>query len=175
MKKCLLCNKIFNVLSDQIQQHYEICHGVAKNDHFYRLYHLCHISIICFGLDRFLLGSRDKKIHNFLDHQLGGALSFENKPINISRLDGIIIYSISFDEHQRFYNFFHSDDTIESFLNVFRHIFFLCARKFISNVLFHESVIRHVQPKASLNLLILEFGLLTYIPVFYSTNLLEIA
>ena len=131
MKKCLLCNKIFNVLSDQIQQHYEICHGVAKNDHFYRnlFTKRSFAPSNCFGLDRFLLESRDKKIHNFLDHQLGDALSFENKPINISRLDGIIIYSISFDEHQRFYNFFHSDDTIESFLNVFRHIFFSMCKK----------------------------------------------
>ena len=127
MRTFLLCNKISDVLNDHIQQHYQIYHGVDKNNLFF-FFFFCRCNFFandkrssalgnCFRCERFLLGSRDRKIRKFFHHYpLGGTLPFENRPVNISRIDGIIIYSISFDQHQISYNFFDSD---ERFLNFF--------------------------------------------------------
>ena len=129
MRTFLLCSKIFDVLNDHIQQHYQIYHGVDKNNIFFFFFCRCNFfandkrsSALgnCFRCERFLLGSRDRKIRKCFHHYpLGGTLPFENRPVNISRIDGIIIYSISFDQHQISYNFFDSDDIIEHFLNFF--------------------------------------------------------
>ena len=69
----------------------------------------------------FLVNNTDNKGRNFLKHyQQGGVLPFENRPINITRFDGLSVYSISFDEHQRFYSFYDSDDPVQNHLNVFK-------------------------------------------------------
>ena len=74
--------------------------------------------------DYFFVSQNNKDIHNFLrNYQELGALPFENRSIKIVRLDGISTYSISFEEHQKFYNFYDSEDTTENLLNVFRHRF----------------------------------------------------
>ena len=95
MKKCLLCDKIFDI-NDQIWQHYETYHDVGK-----KIYYFCtdlfvkdkrrFVPTNCLSCDRFLINSKDRKLHNFLKHyKQDGALSFENRPVNISRVEGLV-------------------------------------------------------------------------------------
>ena len=73
----------------------------------------CAGFVICFGKYIFKYNSWTLSTGWFL-------LLFESRLVSITRFDGTSIYSISFDEHQRFYYFYDSDDTIENLLNVFR-------------------------------------------------------
>ena len=56
-------------------------------------------------------------------------MSFGNRPMNISRFEGLVVYGICFEEHQRFYNFFDLNDTTENFLNIFKPILVATRKK----------------------------------------------
>ena len=61
---------------------------------------------------------RDLKNHNFIRHyQVRGAQS-ANKPLNILKRDGFVIYSINFEQHSDFYDFFNSERIVNDFLDV---------------------------------------------------------
>ena len=74
MKKYLLCDKLFDVLNDKIQQHYEIYHGVDKKNYFYKNLFLRSQRRKKFSptnysrCDYFFVSQKDKKIHNFPRH-----------------------------------------------------------------------------------------------------------
>ena len=74
MKKYLLCDKLFDVLNDQIQQRYEIYHGVDKKNYFYKNLFLRSRRRKTFSptnysrCDYFFVSQKDKKIHNFPKH-----------------------------------------------------------------------------------------------------------
>ena len=65
------------------------------------------------------------KNHNFLSHyQFGGQLPVENKPTNIlKRSNFLTTFSINFDQHQDFDDFFYSEKLVNDFLNVFKLTF----------------------------------------------------
>ena len=53
-------------------------------------------------------------------YQQGGNRPFKIRPIEIKRYKELIGYSISFDEHAEFYNFYDSEETIRNFINLFK-------------------------------------------------------
>ena len=121
----LLCNQEFDAGNIQSQQqHYEQFHQVYKNNYFYRNLlgkdRIVFVPNECVGCDYFYLSRKDKHYHDFLQHyQHGGNFPFGAWPSNIKRHDGRIHYSISFEEHQEYYRFFDSDDTIINFIYLF--------------------------------------------------------
>ena len=72
--------------------------------------------------------ARSKKKHMFLYHygttqQVGGwGLRMSDLPINILRRGTIPYYSITFDQHKFFYDFFRTD-VVDSFLNSFYQVY----------------------------------------------------
>ena len=49
-------------------------------------------------------------------NEKGGSRTNENLPLNILRRDPIIYYSVNFNQHQNFYNFY-SSDMIDNFID----------------------------------------------------------
>ena len=46
----------------------------------------------------------------------GKDILFEEKPLDVSKFPGLLIYSIAFQKHSDFYNFYNSDKCVEEFL-----------------------------------------------------------
>lgn len=65
---------------------------------------------------KFLIRVEQKKTHRFLSHyQIRG--SADNRPLNILKRGPITYYSINFDQHSNFYNFFDARKIVVDFLN----------------------------------------------------------
>ena len=49
--------------------------------------------------------------------------SFADKPIDILRFTGLTIYSVKFQKHTDFYNFFNSEEVVDDFLRNVKYKF----------------------------------------------------
>ena len=122
--KCLLCNVNF-LSEDELKNHYIWYHLINENDIYLNdlfkpdsIYKGCDICQIEFE------NSRAKKNHMFLFHygQMGGNRGNGQLPVNILRRGLITYYTISYDQHKNFYDFFNErivDDFLSSVYNKF--------------------------------------------------------
>ena len=109
---CSLCHLRFSVISE-LKKHYVDFHGVDKsNSYFLELFQpdtldrKCKKCCVVFG------SSRMKKNHMFLYHynHTGCARNRLNDlPLNILRRGQIVYYSVNFDQHENYYDFFSTD------------------------------------------------------------------
>ena len=70
----------------------------------------------CSRCDKFLVTEKQKAVHNFLKHENGKSIPFEEKPLDILKLPALTIYSIEFRKHQNFYDFCNSELCVDDFL-----------------------------------------------------------
>ena len=106
--KCLLCSSIFQNEEDLLN-HYVSYHNVDENNCFFQKLFQSKIKSLlkhCVRCSEFLTTEKHKSVHNFLKHDEGKSILFEGKPIEISRFPGLTIYSIEFQKHKNFYDFF---------------------------------------------------------------------
>ena len=75
----------------------------------------------CVRCSKFLTTEKHKATHDFLDD--GKNILFEEKPLDISKLPGLIIYSIEFQKHSDFYNFYRSEKCVDDFLKNIQYKF----------------------------------------------------
>ena len=126
--KCLLCNLQFT-RENVLKKHYVDYHLVNEDDiHFRELIKPDIIDrkcrICCVNFDN----ARIKKKHMFLYHydteqQIGGkSPRVSNLPINIKKRGPTTYYTINFDQHKNFHDFFTSD-TVETFLSSVYQVF----------------------------------------------------
>ena len=126
--KCLLCDLQLN-RENVLKKHYVNYHSINENDvHFRELFkpdtidRKCRICRVNFD------NARMKKKHMFLYHydtkqQIGGrGPRVSDLPINIKKRGPITYYSINFDQHKNFYDFFTSD-IVETFLGSVYQVF----------------------------------------------------
>ena len=115
--KCLLCNVNF-LSEDELRSHYIWQHLINGNDVY--LTDLFKPDSIYKGCDICQIESeksRSKKNHMLLFHngQMGGKRGNGQLPVNILRRGPITYYTISYDQHQNFYDFFN-EHIVEDFL-----------------------------------------------------------
>ena len=70
----------------------------------------------------FLIAEKRKIMFLKQKRQTGGSRNNVNASLNILRKSIITYYSINFDQHKSFYNFY-SSDMVDDFLNVVYHTF----------------------------------------------------
>ena len=110
---CTLRYLSFSVIFE-LKKHYVDFHGIEKsNPYFLELFQpdtldrKCKKCCVAFG------SSRLKKNHMFLYHynQTGGAGNRLNNdlPFNILRRGQIVYYSVNFDQHKNYFDFFSTD------------------------------------------------------------------
>ena len=114
--KCLLCSSTFQNQEDLLN-HYVSYHNVDENNCFFqKLFQIKNKSLLkqCVRCSEFLTTEKHKSIHNFLKHyEEGKIVSSEGKPTDIVRFRGLAIYSIEFQKHKDFYDFFISERCVE--------------------------------------------------------------
>ena len=72
----------------------------------------------------FLTSEKHKATHDFLKHYEDGKnIPFEEKPLDILKFSGLTIYSIDFQKHSEFYNFYNSGKRVDDFLNNVKYKF----------------------------------------------------
>ena len=124
--KCLLYSSAFENREDLLR-HYIDYHNVDENNWFFqKLFQIPNKSILkrCIRCDEFLTTDKHKSVHNFLKHYYEGKkIPFEDKPIDILRFPGLVIYSIEFQKHKDFYNFFNSEEAVDHFLRNVKYKF----------------------------------------------------
>ena len=60
---------------------------------------------------------KHKAVHDFLRHcDDVKSIPFEEKPLDILRSPALTIYSIEFQKHSDFYNFYNSEKCVDDFL-----------------------------------------------------------
>ena len=99
----------------------------------------------------FLTSEKHKATHDFLKHYEDGKnILFEEKPLDILKFSGLTIYSIDFQKHSEFYDFYNSGKRVDDFLNNVKYKFnsneknsFKCSF-YIENK--HNSVMCSLQP-----------------------------
>ena len=100
--------------------HYISYHNVDENNWFFqKLFQIKNKSILkqCVRCKEFVTTEKHKNIHNFLRHyEEGKSVPFEKKPIDILGFHGLTIYSIEFQKHKDFYDFFNSEKCVDDFL-----------------------------------------------------------
>ena len=117
--KWLLCSSAFENQEDLLR-HYIDYHNVDENNLFFqKLFQIKNKTVLkrCVRDEEFLTTDKHKSVHNFLKHyDEGKNILFENKPIDILRFNGLTIYSVEFQKHKDFYNFFNSAEVVDDFL-----------------------------------------------------------
>ena len=53
----------------------------------------------------------------------GEIIPFGDKPTDILRFNGLTIYSVEFQKHKDFYNFFNSEEVVDDFLKNVKYKF----------------------------------------------------
>ena len=70
----------------------------------------------CARCGEFLSSAEHKANHDFLKHYEDGKdIPFEEKPLDVSKFLDLLIYSIEFQKHSDFYNFYNFDKCVENF------------------------------------------------------------
>ena len=132
--KCLLCSSTFENQEDLLR-HYIDYHNVDENNWFFqKLFQIKNKTVLkrCVRCDEFLTTDKHKSVHNFLQHyDEGKNIPFEDKPIDILRFNGLTIYSVEFQKHKDFYNFFNSEEVVDDFLRNVKYKFKPGGKKWI--------------------------------------------
>ena len=72
----------------------------------------------------FLTSEKHKATHDFLKHYEDGKnIPFEEKLLDILKFSGLTIYSIDFQKHSEFYDFYNSGKRADDFLNNVKYKF----------------------------------------------------
>ena len=123
--ECILCHLSFSVVPE-LKKHYVEFHGVGQsNSYFLDLFKPDTLDRKCKKCCLMLNSNRMKKNHMFLFHynQAGGARKRLNDlPLNLLRREQIVYYSVNFDQHRNYYDFF-STDMIDIFLDTVHDAF----------------------------------------------------
>ena len=109
--ECTLCHLKFSVISE-LKKHYVDFHGVDdSNPYFLQLFQLDTLDRKCTKCSVVFGSSRMKKNHMFLYHynHTGGAKRLNELPLNVLRRAQIVYYSVNFDQHKNYYDFFSTD------------------------------------------------------------------
>ena len=71
----------------------------------------------CARCSEFLATEKHKATHDFLKHYEDDTdIPFEEKPLDVSKFPNLLIYSIEFQKHSHFYDFYSPDKCVEDFL-----------------------------------------------------------
>ena len=112
--QCLLCDS--NFLSEEVlKNHYIYYHSINENDaHFKDLFQPNTSDRKC---DFCILNFKKKEVM-FLFHygQMGGSRGTYQLPLNVLKRRPITYYTITYEQHRNFYDFF-SDQIVEDCLN----------------------------------------------------------
>ena len=117
--KCLLCSSKFK---DQkaLLDHYLSYHNIDENNWFFQKLFQTKNKVLlknCVRCSEFLTTEKHKATHEFLEHYKEGKdIPFEEKPLDISKFPNLLIYSIEFQKHSDFYNFYNPDKCVNDFL-----------------------------------------------------------
>ena len=117
--KCLLCSSKFK---DQkaLLDHYLSYHNIDENNWFFQKLFQTKNKVLlkkCVRCSEFLTTEKHKATHDFLEHYKEGKdISFEEKELDISKFLNLLIYSIEFQKHSNFYNFYNFDKCVDDFL-----------------------------------------------------------
>ena len=128
-KKCLLCSSKFK---DQkaLLDHYLTYHNIDQNNWFFQKLFQAKNKILlknCVRCSKFLTAEKNKASLDFLEHyDYGKVIPFEEKALDISKFPGLTIYSIDFQKHSNFYNFYNYEKCVDDFLKNVKY-------KFVSN------------------------------------------
>ena len=120
--KCLICDATFSD-NEVLKSHYGWHHSINENNYFLReLFSPDNVSKRCDDFKLEFKNCRPKKNHNFLLHyNQVGARRNQQLPINVLRRVPIFYYSINFDQHKNFYDFY-DEKIVDNFLNsVYEH------------------------------------------------------
>ena len=129
--KCLLCSSNFENQEDLLN-HYISYHNVDENNWFFqKLFQIKNKSLSkhCVRCNEFLTTEKHKSIQNFLKHyEERKSIPFEVKPVDIVSYLGLSIYSIEFQKHKDFYDFydiktFNSERCVDDFLRNIKYKF----------------------------------------------------
>ena len=115
--KCLLCNFTFSDVG-VLKSHYVLNHFINENNYFYwELFSPDNVLKRCDEWKTEFESCRLKKNHNFFFHynQVRGSRN-QQLPINVLKRGPITYYSISFNQHREFYNFYE-EKIVDDFLN----------------------------------------------------------
>ena len=117
--ECLLCH--FRSDVSDLKDHYITYHFINPTDsHFLNLFKPDYPEDDkCFECTIGFTNTRKKKNHIFLVHynQKGGSRSNVDLPLNVLKRNSITYYSINFNQHKDFYDFY-SGDMVNEFLGV---------------------------------------------------------
>ena len=120
--KRLLC-EVDSANVDELFSHCIQFHHINKTNYFKKLFESYQKSCFkkkCYRRKQIFHRCRKLKNHYFLSHyQFGGQLPVESKAANILRRSNFLMtFSINFDQHQDFYNFYDSEKLVDDFLSV---------------------------------------------------------
>ena len=127
--KCLLCSSKFK---DQkaLLDHYLTYHNIDQNNWFFQKRFQAKNKILlknCVRCSKFLTTEKHKASHHFLEHDdYGKDILFEEKALDISKFPGLKIYSMDFQKHSNFCNFYNSEKCVDDFFKNVKY-------KFVSN------------------------------------------
>ena len=117
--KCLLCSSKF-IDQNALLDHYLFYHNIGENNWFFQNLFQTKIKVLlknCVRCSEFLTTEKHKATHEFLEHyKEGNDIPFEEKPLDISKFPNLLIYSIEFQKHSDFYNFYNPDKCVDDFL-----------------------------------------------------------
>ena len=118
--ECLLCD-IRCFTQEVLKNHYQSYHFVDTEDQYFKdLFLPDTIEKTCKSCNLTFKNCRTKKIHMFLFHysgknQTGRSRRSSRLPLNVLKRGTITYYSINFEQHKNFYDFF-SSDILDSFI-----------------------------------------------------------
>ena len=100
----------------------------------------------CSRCDKFLVTEKQKAVHNFLKHENGKSIPFEEKLLDILKLPALAIYSIEFRKHQKFYDFYNYELCVDDFLGNVRYRFKTGSKKWFKCSFVIENIQKSLYP-----------------------------
>ena len=74
--------------------------------------------------NEFLTTEEHKAVHDFMKHYVyGKSIPFEERPLDILRYPALTVYSIEFQKHSNFYDFYNSEKCVDDFLENVKYRF----------------------------------------------------
>ena len=124
--KCLLCSSKFKDQKEVVDR-YLSYHNINENNWFFqKLFQAKNKSLLTnfVRCNEFLMTDKHKAVHDFLrNYDDGQSIPFEEKPLDISRYPALTIYSIEFQKHSNFHDFYNSEKCVDDFLKNVKYRF----------------------------------------------------
>ena len=76
----------------------------------------------------------------------GKSIPFEEKPLDILKYPTLTIYSIEFQKHSDFYNFYNSEKCVDDFLKSFKYRFKSTSKKWFKCLFNIENTQNSIRP-----------------------------